>query len=148
MIAAHCLKASSTFTAPTSFRRGAAAFLSPSVSLGVNGRTSYLILIARRASRACSSVSAATAAISSPPNRSSAPAALIGCTALTPGIFSAAERSISAIFACAWGERRILPNSMPGRLRSKEYFALPLTFREPSRRGTLVPITCLFSGHL
>ncbi len=70
-------------------------------SVATCGSTSYSTLMARTASRACSSVSAATAATSSPWYRSVEPALAIAITALTPGIFSAAEMSIDLTFAYA-----------------------------------------------
>src|SRR5437660_379758 len=63
-------------------------------------------------------------------------------------MFSAGLRSRLLIFAWACGLRRIMPCSMPGRLMSKEYFALPVALSGPSIRLTLVPSNRRFSGHL
>src|SRR5687767_15282507 len=43
--------------------------------------------------------------------------------------------------ACACGERRIFPHSMPGRVKSAPYWAMPVTFGTPSGRTGLVPTT-------
>src|SRR5437667_11614015 len=54
------------------------------------------------------------------------------------------------IFACAYGDRTILPKSMPGRLTSNEYFARPETFCGPSILEMRLPIKVRLSasGHL
>src|SRR5438876_12410116 len=51
------------------------------------------------------------------------------------------------ILAWACGQRRIMPCSMPGRLMSKLYFAVPVALAGPSIRWTLVPIRRRFLGH-
>src|SRR5439155_22817435 len=60
-------------------------------------------------------------------------------TALTPGNAAAFEVSILRIRACACGERRILPHSMPGIAMSAPYIARPVTFGTPSGRIGRVP---------
>src|SRR4030095_15833893 len=68
-------------------------------------------------------------------------------TALTPFSFSAFEVSMERMRACACGERRILPHSMPGRGKSAPYWAVPVPFGTPSGRTGLVPTTfSSFSG--
>src|SRR5688572_24883785 len=68
-------------------------------------------------------------------------------TAFTPFSFSALDVSIERIRACACGERRILPQSMPGREKSAPYCARPVTFGTPSGRTGLWPTTLSsFSG--
>src|SRR5262245_55721096 len=106
--------------------------------------------MARMASSAWPSVSAATAAISKPAYWISVPGPLTILTALTPGIFSAAEVSMLTTLAWAYGERSILPKSIPGRLMSKVYFAFPETLSGPSRRLMRLPMCVRLpsSGHL
>src|SRR5262245_32295439 len=66
--------------------------------------------------------------------------------AAKPGICSAALVSILVIFAWACGLRRMVACSMPGRLMSKLYFALPVDLAAPSRRECFLPIRRRFSG--
>ena len=82
------------------------------------GSTSYCTLISRSASRACSSVAAATAATSSPWYITLLPGSTTAIAAFTPGAFCAAVRSIDTTRACGCGERRMRPCSRPGRLMS------------------------------
>src|SRR5262249_32754670 len=111
------------------------------------GRTSYSTFTARAASMACSSVSAATAAISSPWYMTTFVFGSFGSRMmselLNPGTRSAAETSIDTTRACGYGDRTARPYSIPGRLTSKVYFARPLTLSGPSRRLTRVPTTVL-----
>src|ERR1700679_3887689 len=60
-------------------------------------------------------------------------------TDFTPGSTSAAEVSIDLMRACACGERRILPYSIPGSFRSAPYSARPVTLGTPSGRIGRVP---------
>ena len=60
-------------------------------------------------------------------------------TALTPGSFSAFEVSIDLIRACACGERRMRPYSMPAIFMSAPYSARPVTLGTPSGRMGRVP---------
>src|SRR3989454_6597979 len=93
------------------------------------------------ASSATSSRSAATTAISSPCHCASLPAPLMTRTAFTPGNFSASEVSIDFTVACAYGERRTLPKSIPGRLMSNVYLARPLALAGPSMRLMRLPMS-------
>src|SRR6185295_10422054 len=65
-------------------------------------------------------------------------------------MLSAALVSMLLTFACACGQRTILPKSMPGRLMSNEYFARPETFCGPSMREIRLPMKFRLSasGHL
>src|SRR5713226_2453189 len=114
------------------------------------GSTSYSTLIARIASSAVGSSTAATATTEAPAQYNSVSGPATTCTALTPGIFSAALVSMLFTFACACGERRILPKSIPGRFMSNEYFARPETLNGPSIRDIRFPIRVRLSasGHL
>src|SRR5689334_11610822 len=114
------------------------------------GSTSYSTLIARFASSAVGSSTAATATIEAPAQKISVPTSETMCTALTPGICSAALMSMLFILACACGERSILPKSIPGRLMSNEYFARPETFCGPSILEMRFPMRVRLSasGHL
>ncbi len=60
-------------------------------------------------------------------------------TALTPGSASALDASILTIRACACGERRTAPISMPGALMSAPNWARPVTLSMPSGRSGRVP---------
>src|ERR1700733_6800015 len=60
-------------------------------------------------------------------------------TAFTPGSASAAAVSIDLMRACACGERRIFPYSIPGNFRSAPYSARPVTLGTPSGRIGRVP---------
>ncbi len=136
---------SPTFTSPVIFVNVAPA-LPGSTSCARNGSGVYVTFTARTASRACSSVSAAIAAISCPAHITSAPGSKINTTPRTPGIFSATLVSIASIFACACSESTIFPYSIPGRLMSKEYFALPDDFHGPSMREIRLPIRLRLSA--
>src|SRR5579872_981540 len=61
-------------------------------------------------------------------------------TATTPSSFSAWLVSMLMIRACGYGECRILPMSMPGRLRSSVYFPLPVVFSAASTIAVGLPI--------
>src|SRR5208337_3070674 len=104
--------------------------------------------MARTASRACSSVSAATAAMSSPWYRRVVPAAAMVETALTPGIFSAAAVSIDLILAWACGLYSITANKVPSGRVSLGYLARPDALARPSSLVILVPIKRGFSGQV
>src|ERR1700730_7156551 len=121
-----------------------------SVSMTRCGSTSYSTLIARIASSAVGSSTAASATTEAPTQYSSVSGPATTCTALTPGIFSAALVSMLLTFACACGERSILPKSIPGRFMSNEYFARPETLNGPSMRDIRFPISVRLSasGHL
>src|SRR4051812_24692243 len=110
------------------------------------GSTSYCTLMSRSASRACSSVAAATAAISSPWNIASFPGSMTVIAAFTPGAFCAAVRSTETTRACGYGDRRMRPCSMPGRLMSYGYFAAPVALTGPSTRRIRVPMSVGCSG--
>src|SRR5260370_658350 len=86
----------------------------------------------RAASSATSGETAATAATSWPAKRTVRDSVVH--TALTPGRASAREVSIFTISAAGTLAPTILPQSMPGRLMSKVYFARPVTFCGPSSR--------------
>src|SRR4029077_999940 len=60
-------------------------------------------------------------------------------TAFTPGSEAAFVVSIERMRACAWGERRMRPVSMPGIAMSEPYSAVPVTFGTPSGRIGRVP---------
>src|ERR1044071_1341833 len=60
-------------------------------------------------------------------------------TALTPGSAAAFDVSIERMRACACGERRMRPTSMPGIVKSEPYWARPVTFGTPSGRIGRVP---------
>src|SRR4029079_10424651 len=64
-----------------------------------------------------------------------------------PGAFCAAVKSMETTRACGWGDRRIRPCSMPGRLMSYGYFARPVAFTGPSTRCIRVPMSVGCSGH-
>jgi hypothetical protein len=117
-----------------------------SASVAMCGSTSYVTLISRSASSAWSSVAAASAATSSPWNITLAPGSSTASTALTPGAFSAALRSMATMRACGCGERRMRPCKPPGRLMSKEYFAWPVTLTGPSSRSMRLPINVGLGG--
>ena len=116
-------------------------------TLITDGSTSYSTFTARAASMACSSVSAATAATSSPWYITTFVLSSFGSRttsdALKPGTRCAAEKSIETTFARGYGERTARAYSIPGRLTSNVYFARPLTLSGPSRRLTRVPTTVL-----
>src|SRR5580704_11579244 len=109
------------------------------------GSTSYSTFTARAASIACSSVSAATAATSSPWNITrlflASEKSRTRSAAFTPGIRVAADRSTATTRACGCGDRTMRAYSMPGRLMSNVYFARPVTLSGPSTRLTRVPRT-------
>ena len=65
------------------------------------GSTSHCTLMARMASSACCSVSAANAAISSPGNSTFWPGSMNGSSARTPGVLLAGGTSIEVSRACA-----------------------------------------------
>src|SRR5262245_54011751 len=111
------------------------------------GSGSYSTFTARAASMACSSVSAATAATSSPWYRTRFVFGSLGSRmtsdVLKPGTRSAAEKSIDTTRARGYGERTARPYTICGRVTSNVYFARPLTLSGPSRRLTRVPTTVL-----
>src|ERR1035437_505067 len=114
--------------------------LARSASLTKCGITSYSTLILRTASRATSSVVAATAATSWPCHWSSLPASAMTCTALTPSIFSAALVSMEVMRAWPCGQVRYTAYSMSFILRSEVYLARPAAFCGPSRRLKGLPM--------
>src|SRR5206468_10728412 len=69
--------------------------------------------------------------------------------ALTPGILAAASRLTLMISAFACGEVISFAQSMPWRLMSDEYLAVPLDFNGPSMRSMRLPINVRLSavGH-
>ncbi len=117
--------------------------------------------MSRTASWAISSVSAATAAISSRMQRTLPPSAAPplraqwslakpnGCcstrsaviTATTPGSASAPLVSMRRTRACGWRVRRIAPWARRGRVRSWRNWVWPVTFSAPSRFGVSLPMT-------
>ncbi len=107
------------------------------------GSGSYSTRMASQALIAVSSSTAATAATASPMKRTRSTARAVSSrvqgmmqysvgrsfpviTAYTPSIASASPVSMERIRACAWGERRIFPCSIPGRARSSVYAARPV----------------------
>src|SRR5689334_7637177 len=69
--------------------------------------------------------------------------------AFTPGIFSAALVSTLTTLQFAYGDRTIMPNSIPGRFTSYVYLAWPDTFSGESTREIRLPIRvrCSAAGH-
>jgi hypothetical protein len=97
-------------------------------------------LIARTASRAASSLVAATSATSAPPQLISVPAGAITRTPVTPFMLCAGATSMLETLACACGQVSSAVNSISGRLTSDAYFARPLDLSPPSSRLMRVPI--------
>src|SRR3972149_4510718 len=101
------------------------------------GNISYSTVIRRTASSAISSVTPATAAISSPWYQTvlfGVAGSLSAMAAFTPGNRCAADRSTLLIAACGCGELSSRAYSMPGRLMSEAYFAFPCALSGPSIR--------------
>src|SRR5262249_3427776 len=82
------------------------------------GRTSYSTRIRRTASRAISSLSAATIATSLKATLSSVPGGATTSTVTTPAIFCAASASTDFTLACPYGQVVYFAQSMRGRLVS------------------------------
>src|SRR5690242_21113959 len=61
-------------------------------------------------------------------------------THTTPSTASAFDVSIFLINACGYGECRILPVSIPGRLKSSAYLPWPVVLPAESTRATRFPI--------
>jgi hypothetical protein len=93
-------------TIAASSRRAASSPITAGNFSGVN-------LIAAIAARAVARSLAATAAIGAPTKRTIASSASSEMTAPTPAMARAGPRSSPMIFACATGERKIVPSSWP-----------------------------------